>query len=59
MNTYNISCTFANTERTVAVQTDADLNNCDADMLACEIEACLAEQHGIDIETVLQWEFLP
>ena len=45
-------------ERTVQVQTECDLNNCDADILAGDIETCLVEQHGVDMDEVAHWEYV-
>jgi len=60
MNTYNIFCEFDNAkDSTVTVLTLADLDNCDSDMLASEIELCLQEQHSISEENgLISWSFV-
>lgn len=60
MNTYSIfvECRNDTEDRTVQVQTSADLRGCDEDMLACEIETCLEQQHGLVMgENLLHWEY--
>jgi len=61
MHTYSVlvECEDEAKDCTVQVQTEADLNNCDEDMLASDIESCLEEQHGLVMgENLLHWEFV-
>jgi hypothetical protein len=60
MQTYNVlvECADEADDRIVQVETIASLENCDEDMLASEIEACLEEQHNLVIgDNLLHWEF--
>ena len=60
MNTYTIAVEFLDNddELIVTVNTDADLANCDEDILRSEIEERLVEDHGIDMETVAAWDYV-
>lgn len=53
-----VECRDEAEDRTVQVQTEADLQGCDEDMLASEIETCLEEQHELVMgENLLHWEY--
>ena len=60
MNTYTIAVEFFDNddELILTVNTDADLTNCDEDILRSEIEERLVEDHGIDMETVATWDYV-
>jgi hypothetical protein len=60
MNTYTVSIEFLDTddELIVTVQTEADLDNCDEDILRSDIEEHLETDHGIDMDSVAHWDFV-
>ena len=60
MHTYTVLVEFYNNipPRTIQVQTDANLQNGDADILASVIEQCLEEEHGVDMDELAHWEFI-